>query len=212
MRRRQPDPELDGCRPHRCLPQLLAGQNSNGRQRTESGSSVELARAAGRMNEMWMAAFGHRPISVGTAKLMTSVLATPTIAPSTGLNVGGRNGGGRSACRIPARQRGPAAYRLCQQVRQEAAQTGSGGGGASGSSAAAAPTKVMAASDQLHRRSTGCCAPRPRDLRDRRSRVPGPPQQRQRLRRRNHCGYVQSGESRLPLVSLLPARHNCFPR
>ncbi len=72
------------------LTAVLAGQNSNGRQRYLSRAHpVELARY-GRMTNA-DGAFGHRPSASAPRKLMTIGLATLTIAPSTGLNVGGRN-------------------------------------------------------------------------------------------------------------------------
>src|SRR5271165_2167747 len=87
---------------------------------------------------MWMAcsAIGRSPI--GTAKLMTIGLATPTIAPLIGLNAGGRNGAvpvnGSGFCpAMGAAAGGGAACGLAGPGGAAGGLAGAGGGAASGS-------------------------------------------------------------------------------
>ena len=78
---------------------------------------------------MWIACSANRRSAIGTAKLMMIGLATPTIDPLSGLNVGGRNGG------VPVNGVGfcPAAV---PSGITEGAASGSAAGGASGGTAA----------------------------------------------------------------------------
>ena len=72
---------------------VLAGQNSSGRHRTWVGLIQSNFPGTGGIDEMWIARSAMGWSAIGTWKLMMIGLATPTIEPLSGLNVGGRNTG-----------------------------------------------------------------------------------------------------------------------